>query len=316
MTRVPLHVFPRRGAGALVAVVTFGAMLGAACGAGAPSPAAPASAPAAIPAAAPPSPPAAPPAPVAPTLPPDAERAAEALTRSPRHGEWVDLALPDGGKLVTWVVYPEVAHKAGVVVVIHEIFGLTDWVRAVADALAAQGYIAMAPDLLSGMGPGGGGTAALGDQVVPTIRTLSPATVTARLDAVARYARALPAANGKLGVVGYCWGGAQVWNYAAAQPALEAGVVYYGTSPTDPAAYASLRAPILGLYGSDDARVNATVPAAEAEMKKAGKAFTARFFEGAGHGFLRQQTGRDGANLRATEQAWPAMLAHFAATLR
>lgn len=308
MSRFALRVGLRLVA---VALLTAGTALVAACGASSPAPRTPPpAAEVAIPA---PSPP---PAPAAPAPPPDAEHAAEALARSPRHGEWVDLALPDGGKLVTWVVYPEVPHKAGVVVVIHEIFGLTDWVRAVADTLAAQGYIALAPDLLSGMGPGGGGTASLGDQVVPTIRTLTPATVTTRLDVVARYARALPAANGKLGVVGYCWGGAQVWNYAAAQPALDAGVVYYGTSPADPGAYASLRAPILGLYGSDDERVNATVPAAEAEMKKAGKSFTARFFEGAGHGFLRQQAGRDGANLRAAEQAWPAMLAHFAAALR
>ncbi len=307
MSRFALRVGPR-----LVAVLlTVGTALVAACGASSPAPSLPPpAAEVAIPA---PSPP---PAPAAPAPPPDAEHAAESLASSPRHGEWVDIAMPDGGKLVTWVVYPEVAHKAAVVVVIHEIFGLTDWVRAVADTLAAQGYIALAPDLLSGLGPGGGGTAALGDQVVPTIRTLTPATVTARLDAVARYGRALPAANGKLGVVGYCWGGAQVWNYAVAQPTLDAGVVYYGTSPAEPAAYASVRAPILGLYGSDDARVNATVPTAEAEMKKAGKSFAARFFEGAGHGFLRQQTGRDGANLRAAEQAWPAMLEHFAAALR
>lgn len=296
----------------MVVALAIAAVAGAACGANSPPPVSPVAPPAAAPPAASPTPAA--PVPVPP--PPDAEGAAAALASSPRHGEWVDIALPDGGKLVTWVVYPEVSRKAGVVVVIHEIFGLTDWVRSVADALAAQGYIALAPDLLSGMGPGGGGTASLGDQVGPTIRTLTPATVTARLDAVARYGRALPAANGKLGVVGYCWGGAQVWNYAVAQPALDAGVVYYGTSPTEPAAYASVRAPILGLYGSDDARVNATVPTAEAEMKKAGKSFAARFFEGAGHGFLRQQTGREGANLRAAEQAWPAMLEHFAAALR
>ena len=255
-------------------------------------------------------------APAVPSLPPDAEHAGEALARSPRHGEWVDVPLPEGGKLVTWVVYPEVPSKAGVVIVIHEIFGLTDWVRAVTDSLAAQGFIALAPDLLSGMGPGGGGTASLGENVGPTIRTLTPATVAARLDAVRAYALALPAASGKLGAVGFCWGGSAVWNYAVAQPKLDAGVVFYGPSPADVSAYARIGAPVLGLYGSDDARVNATIPAAEAEMNKAGKRYTPRLFQGAGHGFLRQQSGRDGANRKASEQAWPAMLELFQQRLK
>ena len=250
------------------------------------------------------------------TLPPDADQAKAALAKSPRHGEWVDLKLPDGGKLVTWVVYPEKKEKAGTVIVIHEIFGLTDWVRGVADQLAKDGFIALAPDLLSGKGPDGGGTASLGEDVTKVIRTLTPETVSARLDAVRDYALKIPAANGKVGTVGFCWGGSTSFAYAVGQPKLDAAIVYYGSSPSDPASYAKISAPVLGLYGGDDARVNSTIPAAEAEMKKLGKKYTVRLFDGAGHGFLRQQTGRDGANMKASEQAWAATLAFFRENLK
>ena len=256
------------------------------------------------------------PAPRDEALPPEADSAKEALAKSPRHGEWVDVKLPDGGKVVTWVVYPEVKGKAGAVIVIHEIFGLTDWVRSVADQLAKEGFIALAPDLLTGKGPNGGGTDSLGDDATKVIRTLTPEAVAGMLDAVRDYALKVPAANGKVGSVGFCWGGTTSFAYAVAQPRLDAAVVYYGTSPSDPAAYASIRAPVLGLYGGDDARVDATIPTAEAEMKKNGKSYTPRVFEGAGHGFLRQQSGKDGANRKATEQAWPATLAFFRQNLK
>lgn len=263
--------------------------------------------------------PAATPAPRAPrneALPADADQAKEALAKSPRHGEWVDIKLPDGGKLVTWVVYPETKAKAGVVIVIHEIFGLTDWARGVADQLAKEGFIALAPDLLSGKGPNGGGTDSLGDDVGKVIRTLTPETVVERLNAVRDYGLKLPAANGKSGSVGFCWGGTTSFAYAVAQPKLDAAVVYYGTSPSEAAAYAKVAAPVLGLYGGDDARVDATIPTAEAEMKKLNKRYTPRVFEGAGHGFLRQLSGKDGANRKAAEQAWPATLAFFRELLK
>lgn len=249
-------------------------------------------------------------------LPPEADQVKGALAKSPRHGEWADVKLPDGGKILTWVVYPEKKDKAGIVLVIHEIFGLTDWVRGVADQLAKEGFIALAPDLLSGMGPNGGGTESLGDDVTKTIRTLTPEMVAARLNAVRDYALKLPAANGRSGSVGFCWGGSSSFAYAVAQPKLDAAVVYYGTSPSEPAALAKIAAPILGLYGGDDARVNATIPAAEAEMKKLGKKFTPMIFDGAGHGFLRQQSGRDGANMKASEKAWAATLAFLRENLK
>jgi carboxymethylenebutenolidase len=245
-------------------------------------------------------------------LPPGEEGAKARLNATPRHGEYATVSLPGGGNLRTWVSYPERKDKAPVVIVIHEIFGLTDWIRAVADQLAADGYIAIAPDLLTGKGPGGGGTEAYAsrDDVVAGVRGLTPDEVVARLDAVRAFGAALPASNGKTATVGYCWGGSTSFTYATRQPALDAAVVYYGGSP-DASALAAIKAPVLGLYGEDDARVNATVPPAEAEMKKLGKVFETHTYAGAGHGFLRAQSGREGANLKATEQAWPTMLAFF-----
>ncbi|HKQ62921.1 MAG TPA: dienelactone hydrolase family protein [Candidatus Polarisedimenticolaceae bacterium] len=243
-------------------------------------------------------------------IPPGAEAAKAALDKSPRHGEWVDVALAGGAKpLRTWVVYPERKDKAPVVIVIHEIFGLSDWIRAVADQLAADGFIAVAPDLLSGLGPGGGGTDSVAsrDEVVALVRQLTPEQTALRLDATRAYALGLPAASGKIATLGFCWGGAASFAYAAHQPGLGAAVVFYGTSPAAPA-LAAVKAPVLGLYGGDDARVGATVPPAEAEMKKLGKLFETHTYEGAGHGFLREQDGRNGKNLEAARQAWPATI--------
>ena len=241
-------------------------------------------------------------------LPPSAETAGEALKKSPRHQEWVDVKIAGSrGVVKTFVVYPERKEKAPVVLVIHEIFGLTEWIRGVADQLAEDGFIAVAPDLLSGKGPNGGGTDELGDKATQVIRTLAPEEVVTKLNAVRQYAIALPAASGKSATIGFCWGGSASFNYAVAQPALDAAVVYYGSSPSDPAAYANIKAPVLGLYGGNDARVNATIPTAQENMK--GKTYEPHTFEGAGHGFLRQQSGQNGANVKATEQAWPLTLA-------
>jgi carboxymethylenebutenolidase len=254
---------------------------------------------------------AAPSPPAPPALPPSEATAKAALDASPRHGEYVDVKNPAGGTPIrTFVVYPERKDNAGVVIVIHEIYGLSDWIRSVADALAREGFIAVAPDLISGLGPGGGGTesAASRDDVVKLVRGISPEDANARLDAVRAWAIALPAASGRTATIGFCWGGARSFGYAAAQPALDAAVVYYGTSP-ETAELAKVRARVLGLYGGDDARVNATIPAAETEMKRLGKVYEPNVYEGAGHGFLRQQDGKEGANLRATEQAWPRTVA-------
>jgi len=251
-------------------------------------------------------------------IPPAEEHAKAALEKSPRHGEWIDVKAPAGGTAVrTWIVYPERKDKAGVVLVIHEIFGLSDWIRGVADQLAKEGFIAVAPDLLSGKGPGGGGTESVAsrDDVGKLIRGLTPAETTARLNAVRDWAIKLPSATGKSATIGFCWGGGASFAYAAAQPGLNAAVVYYGTPPPDEA-LAAIKAPVLGNYGGDDARVTATVSPTVEAMKKAGKTYEARVYEGAGHGFLRQQGGQEGANLKATREAWPKTLAFLREALR
>lgn len=246
-------------------------------------------------------------------IPPGEAEAKAALENSPRHHEWADIAVPGKeGKVTTFVAYPERKDKAPVVIVIHEVYGLTDWIRAVADRLAADGFISIAPDLLSGTGPGGGGTDNFEsrDDVVKAVRGLSEPDVVAALNAVSRYGTGLAAAKDKFATIGFCWGGARSFHYATAQPELGASVVYYGTSP-ELADLEKIRAPVIGLYGGDDARVNATVGPAEARMEELGKTFVTHTYPGAGHGFLRAQNGREGANLAASRKAWPVTIEHL-----
>lgn len=245
---------------------------------------------------------------------PAAEHVADVLAKST--GTWETTKMADGTVVKMWVVKPTGAAKVGTVLVIHENMGLNDWARAVADQLGRQGFIAVAVDMLSGKAPDGGGTAELGAGVGQALRTVTAADVVARLDAAAAWAAKLPNANGKYGVVGYCWGGAHSLNYAVAQPNLSAAVVYYGSTPADMSVLASIKAPVLGLYGGNDARITANVEPTAAKMKEFGKRFTYHIYEGAGHGFLRQQSGAEGANLRAAEQAWPATLAFFRENLK
>ncbi len=243
-------------------------------------------------------------------LPADQQGATDALKSSPRHGEFVDVSLPNQEtKLKCFVAYPERSDKAPVVIVIHEIFGQTDWIRGVCDELAKEGFIAIAPDMLSGMGPNGGGTESFeGDAVRGAIRDLKPDVITQRLDAARDYATKLPAANGKAASVGFCWGGAVSFAYAAQQPALSGAVVYYG-SPPAASEMEKITAPVLGLYGQDDARITSTVDATKASMEKLGKRFESHIYDKAGHGFLRQQTGKEGANQKAAEEAWKTTIA-------
>lgn len=243
-------------------------------------------------------------------LPADAEHAMERLNSSPRHGEWATISTSPTDSIRAWVVYPERKMKAPVVIVIHEIYGLSTWVRAVADQLAADGFIAIAPDLLT-MKPRAAGSDTLTQQEASAaIRTLDPAWVQQQIGAVAKYGMALPAAQPQYGIVGFCWGGGVSFAHAAYSPSPEASVVYYGTSP--PAErLSSIKAPVLGLYGGNDARVNATIPRADSALRAFGKTYSHNIYDGAGHGFLRQQAGANGANMTATQQAWPATIAWF-----
>ncbi|HXY19096.1 MAG TPA: dienelactone hydrolase family protein [Gemmatimonadales bacterium] len=248
-------------------------------------------------------------------LPPGEDSAVARLDASPRHGEWVTYDAGGGDSVRAWIVYPERSDKAPVVVVIHEIFGLTDWIRSVTDRLAAEGFMAIAPDLLTGKGPNGGGTASVDRQgAIALIQGLKPDEVQRRLRAAAEYAMAQPAALKVAGSVGFCWGGSTSFAFATSWPDLRAAAVYYGTPPAEDA-MARIRAPVSGFYGGDDARVTSTVEPARTSMQRLGKRYEPHVYEGAGHGFLRDQAGRNGANLKAAQQAWPATVAFLRETL-
>ena len=229
------------------------------------------------------------------------------LEKSPRHGEWVTVAHGER-KVKCFITYPEVQDRATAVVVIHEIFGLTDWVRGVTDQFAEAGYIAIAPDLLSGTAPGGGGTDELGggDAVRKAIASLKPDQITKDLDAVVEFVSKLPACNGKVAVAGFCWGGSQTFRFATNNKDIKAGFVFYGSGPDKAEDLARITAPVLGFYGGNDARVNATIPKSTELMKKAGKTYEPRTYEGAGHGFMRAGEDPSGneANKKARAEAW------------
>ena len=233
------------------------------------------------------------------------EWAKQALEKSPRHQEWVQIKH-DNRTVNTFVVYPEVKGKVPVVIVIHEIFGLTDWARNAADEVAARGYIAVAPDLLSGFGPKGGGSTDFPStqDAVKAISGLDPDVITADLNAVADYAKKLPSANGKIAVSGFCWGGGQSFRFATNRKDLSAAFVFYGPPPKD---ISTITAPVYGFYGGNDARIDATIPDTTQGMKAAGKKYDPVTYEGAGHGFMR--AGEDPGdtnpnNKKAHDEAW------------
>jgi len=232
-----------------------------------------------------------------------------ALEKSPRHREYVSVKHGDR-TVQTFVVYPEVSRKAPVVILIHEIFGLSDWAKEMADDLAAQGYIVVAPDLLSGFGPKGGGSSEFTsvDDTTKAVSGLNPDGVTADLDAVADYAKKIPAANGKIFVTGFCWGGGKSFLFATHRHDLSAAFVFYGPGPSD---VSGITAPVYGFYAGNDARIGASLPATVAAMKAAGKKFEPVTYDGAGHGFMRagvDPTNTNPANKKAREEAFARML--------
>jgi carboxymethylenebutenolidase len=207
-----------------------------------------------------------------------------------------------------FIAYPEVKDKATAVIVIHEIFGLSDWVRGVTDQLAEAGYIVIAPDLLSGSAPGGGGTAELGsgDAVRKAISSLPPDQITADLNAVANYVAKLPASNGKVAVGGFCWGGTQTFRFATNNKDIKAAFVFYGSGPEKEADLARIACPVYGFYGGNDNRINAAIPKSTELMKQAGKTYEPVIYDGAGHGFMRAGEAPDASadNKKAREAAW------------
>ncbi|HEV2647012.1 MAG TPA: dienelactone hydrolase family protein [Acidobacteriaceae bacterium] len=227
-----------------------------------------------------------------------------ALEKSPRHREYISLKH-DGRTVQAFVVYPEISRKAPVIVLIHEIFGLTDWAKDMADELAAKGYIVIAPDLLSGAGPSNGGTDAFAsqDQVTKAVSALSADQVTADLDAAADYGKHLPSSNGKLFVTGFCWGGGKSFAFATHRHDLSAAFVFYGPPPAD---VTSITAPVYGFYAGNDARISSTVPTTTEAMKAASKTYQPVLYDGAGHGFMRAGQAPDAtdANKKAFTEAF------------
>jgi carboxymethylenebutenolidase len=259
--------------------------------------------------------------------------AKDRLAKSPRHREWVKVK--NGNREVnSFIVYPEVNKKATAVVVIHEIFGMSDWVQQLADELAEAGYIAIAPDLLSGMGPNGGGTpeiAATGsDAIGQAIRALPPDQIAADLNAIADYVSKLPSANGKVTVAGFCWGGSQTFFFATRRPTLKGAFVFYGSAPSDnqqgqpfavdKAALAKIGAPVYGFYAENDMRIDATVPPTTDAMKELKKTYEPVTYAGAGHGFMRAgepnapepKAPTDAADKKATDDYQKALASYKA----
>lgn len=245
-------------------------------------------------------------------IPAGAGDAMARLAASPRHAEWVMVAtgVTPTDSVRAWVVYPQRRDKAPVVLVIHEIFGLSPWIRAVADQLAADGFIAIAPDLLTSRSIPGSPENPSPDSARAAIRSLDAAIVQQQLAAVGAYGMRLPAAAPRYGVVGFCWGGSTAFLHAASGGGASAAVVYYGASPPKER-LAAVTVPILGLYGQNDERVNSTIAPAQSALHALGRTFEPHVFPGAGHGFLRAQDQMSGANLAASKEAWPRTVQWF-----
>jgi len=236
--------------------------------------------------------------------------ARQAVDKSPRRREWVTVKH-DSRAIESFVAYPQSPGKAPAMVVIHEIFGMTDWVEDVTDEFAAAGYVAIAPDLLSGMGPNGGRTKDIpANGVGAAIGKLPPDQITADLNAVADYVKKLPACSGKVCVVGFSWGGGQSFRFATNRKDLSAAFVCYGTGPA-PEAIPNITAPVYGFYAGADARVNASIPATQEQMKAAGKVFETAIYDGAAHGFMRAGAQPDATepNQKARAAAWVTLKA-------
>jgi carboxymethylenebutenolidase len=235
----------------------------------------------------------------------------EALEQSPRHQEWVELS--SGNRtLYNFVVYPEISEQTKVIIVIHENRGLNDWARRFADELASKGFITIAPDLLSGTSEEITKTSDFenSDAARTALYKLDPEQVTSDLDAVYEYAKSIPAGNGEVSVVGFCWGGSQSFRYATHNSGLEEAIVFYGTAPKDIKDLANIKIPVYGFYGGNDARVNSTIQETEEKMEELGKFYKYTIYDGGGHGFMRSGAQPDASikNKLAREKAWEDLL--------
>lgn len=235
------------------------------------------------------------------------QSALEQLEQSPRHHEWVTVEAKNNS-LKGFLVYPEVAENVPVILLIHENRGLNDWARSMADQIAAAGYIVFAPDLLSGSGPKGGGTASFenSDKARTGIYNLDPDQVTQHLNASVAYAKTIPSGNGKVAVIGFCWGGSQSFRFASNNNEIETAIVCYGSGPKDTEAYKNIQTPVYGFYGGNDNRVNATIENSQRLMESNGNFYEVEIYKDAGHGFFRsgEDPNASEANKNARNDAW------------
>lgn len=235
------------------------------------------------------------------------EYALDQLENSPRHHEWVQVEY-DGRTVHSFVAYPERSENTLAVIVIHENRGLNDWARSFADQVAEAGYLAIAPDLLSGFDEEHERTSDFPseDAARDALYQLDPDQITRDLDAVREYIASDPASTGTVVVAGFCWGGSQTFRYAANSGEIEAAFVFYGDGPTDADAIDRITAPVYGFYGENDQRINATIPGSESLMEEAGNAYDYVIYDGAGHGFMRSGDDPEGSpeNRQARDDAW------------
>lgn len=234
--------------------------------------------------------------------------ALEQLENSPRHHEWVEVEAKGGRSIHCFVAYPETSEKTLAVIVIHENRGLTDWVRSFTDQLAAEGYLAIAPDLLSGFNENISRTSDFtsSDAAREGIYQLDPDQVTTDLKTVKQYIEDVPASNGKTVVMGFCWGGSQTFRFATNSTDIDAALVFYGSAPDQMKDIKKIKAPVYGFYGENDERINAGIPATEKMMKQAGKTYEYKIYPGAGHAYMRQGDDPEGSeeSQEAREASW------------
>jgi len=233
--------------------------------------------------------------------------ALEQLENSPRHHEWVDVEY-DGRQVHSFLAYPETSENVPVMIVIHENRGLTDWVRSFADQMAEAGYIAIAPDLLSGFDEDHERTSDFetSDAARDALYQLDPNQITTDLQAVQAFAGQLDAANGTIIVGGFCWGGSQTFRFATNADGLDAALVFYGSPPSDEEAYGNISVPVYGFYGENDQRINSTIPETERLMEEYSNVYDYKIYDGAGHAFMRGGDDPNGseANKTARDQSW------------
>lgn len=234
----------------------------------------------------------------------------ERLENSMRHHEWVEVPYGDGEKIRCFVVFPEVSESADSVIVIHENRGLTDWVRAVGDRLAEEGFVALCPDFLTGKGPGGGGTEsfATSDDARTAIYELDAEKITQALKAIVPYLRGLPSTTDRVSTAGFCWGGAQTFRFATNEPTLHSAHVWYGSPPEE--GFDRIECPVYGYYGENDNRINSSIEATVEKMKAAGKTYEPVIYDGVGHAFLRAGMGEtpSDAEKKADTESWTRLV--------